>query len=320
MENTASIDWDTLGDNTQGNQTVESGASATDDAQFVVASPMFAKSVVSTGIADATNDNTQVVAGEYVTYALTVTVPEGTTPMAQITDPLDADLLFDSSYSITATGSSGVSFSGSPTSPTVSGSDVAFDLGTIVNTNTDDGVDDTVTITYRVYADSDVTLSDSLPNSATLIWDGDDDGDNTDPEDGSLSDNTTVTVIAPQLEVAKRVSVVPADAEDVVEYEMVVSHTAASNATAYDVTFSDSVPAGITGVSVVSAMDSGGNAVSGFTVSGNLVEHTSLDLPVGESVTVTVSGTATDVVTEGDTVINTAPSPGAHWMRLQTMA
>jgi len=54
---------------------------------------------------------------------LIVTVPEGTTPVAQITDTLNSDLLFDASYAITATGSAGVTFTGTPTSPSVNVND-----------------------------------------------------------------------------------------------------------------------------------------------------------------------------------------------------
>jgi fimbrial isopeptide formation D2 family protein/uncharacterized repeat protein (TIGR01451 family) len=237
----------------------------------------FAKSIVSTGVNDASNDNTEVVAGEYVTYALTVTVPEGTTPMAQITDTLDADLLFDNSFAITAVGSSGVTFSGTPTSPSISGSDVTFDLGTIVNTNTDNGVADTVTITYRVYADSDVTLSDNLPNDATFIWDGNNDGDNTDPGDGSLTDGTTVNVIAPELEVLKSITTTPSDAGDTIVYQFVIQHTGVSNAGAFDATFSDTLPSEIENITVVSAVDSGGGPVAGFGVSGNTVSNSDYD-------------------------------------------
>ena len=154
--NTASVDWQTLGDDSQGNQLAEDGGSASDATGFVVASPEFSKSVLSTGINSSGNDNSEIVAGEYVTYSLVVKVPEGTTPMAQITDTLDFNLLFDAGYPVTAVGSSGVTFTGPATIPTVAGSDVNFDPGTITNTNTDDSVDDTVTITYRVYADSDV--------------------------------------------------------------------------------------------------------------------------------------------------------------------
>ena len=134
VTNTANIDWDTLGDDIEGEQSEEATGSDSSSVSFVVASPTFEKVIASTGINDSTNDNSEVVAGEYVTYDLVVTVPEGTTPLASITDTLDANLLFDSGFTITAAGSAGVSFTGLATTPTVSGNDVTFDLGTITNT------------------------------------------------------------------------------------------------------------------------------------------------------------------------------------------
>ena len=152
-----------------------------------------------------------VVAGEYVTYDLVVTVPEGTTPLAQITDTLHTNLIFDSAYAISAVGSNGVSFTGPVTSPTLSGNDVNFDLGTVTNNNTDDTMPDTVTITYRVYADSDVADGAILNNNAELIWDADNDGDNND-NDGVLSDSSNVTVIEPLLVCLLYTSPSPRDA------------------------------------------------------------------------------------------------------------
>ena len=184
-------------------------------------------------------------------------VPEGTTPLAEITDTLDPDLIFDPTFAITAVGSSGVTFTGAATAPTVSGggAQVSFDLGTITNTDVDDAAPDTVTITYRVYADSDVVLTDALPNDATFIWDGDNDGSNTGADDGSLSDSTVVTVLGTELEVLKSITTVPSDTGDTIEYTFTVQHTGASTAGAFDASFTDVLPAEIDAVSV-SAVDS----------------------------------------------------------------
>ena len=313
VSNTANVDWDSLGDDSQGNQSEEGTGSDDASDEFVVTSPTFSKSILSTGIDDATNDNTQVVAGEYVTYELVVTVPEGTTPLAEITDTLDPDLIFDPTFSITAVGSSGVTFTGSASTPTVSGTQVNFDLGIITNTDVDDAVPDTVTITYRVYADSDVVLGDVLPNDATLIWDADNDGDNSDPEDRSLDDGTTVTVIGPELIVEKNVTLVPSDVGDPITYEIVIRHSAASYApvslsqtTAYDVTLSDNMPAGLTGLTIDSAVDSGNNAIAGFTLVGNNLSHAGFDLALNETITLTVSGFVGAGILEGDTITNVA--------------
>ena len=62
VTNIASIDWQTLGDDSQGNQSAEDGGNASDSSDFVVASPEFSKAVLGTGINGSGNDNTEVVA------------------------------------------------------------------------------------------------------------------------------------------------------------------------------------------------------------------------------------------------------------------
>jgi len=296
VTNIANINWQTLGDDTQGNQSVEDGGSATDSEDFIVASPEFSKSIIGTGINGSGNNNSEVVAGEYVAYRLVVKVPEGTTPLAQITDTLHSDLLFDAAYPITAVGSTGVTFTGPASIPTVTGSNVTFDLGTVTNTNTNDSVDDTITIRYRVYADADVTPGTALTNDATLIWDADNDGDNND-NDGILSDSTDVTVISPELVVDKLVSVMPSDSGDPVEYTIVIRHSDMSDAPlpvsgggAYDVSLTDALPAGISNVAIVSATDSTGGVLAGFNLTGNsasgyTIGHTGFDLLINDFIT-----------------------------------
>jgi len=241
------------------------------------------------------------------------TVPEGTTPLVQITDTLHPDLLFDTTYSITAVGSSGVTFTGNALSPVVSGTSVVFDLGTVTNTNTDDTVDDTVTITYRVFTDSDVVSGAVLPNNATLIWDADNDGTNTDSGDGSLSDDSSVTVIEPQLVVEKSVSRIPSEIGDPIAYTFLVRHSDASDAplsisqtNAFDVVFNDPLPSGLVSLSVDSAVRSDSTPVTGFQLAGNNLSHAGFDLPYGDEVTVVVSGVIGPAMIEGDTIENIA--------------
>ena len=314
--NTAAVDWDTLGDSSQGNQSVEAVGFDSSSDQFVVASPDFEKRISSTGIDSVSNDDLLVVAGEYITYDLVVTVPEGTTQMAAITDTLHSDLIFDTAYVVTATGSAGVSFTGSPSLPAVNGSDVTFDLGTVTNVNSDDSVDDTVTITYRVYADADVMRNDVLDNNATLIWDADNDGDNTD-NDGALSDSTVVSVISPELEVEKTVTQIPSDIGDTIEYTMLISHTASSETDAFDVSFSDALPVGLINPVIVSATDSSNTPITGFTLSGNSISHSGLDINLNDSVLLRVQAEAGASVVEGDTINNIAT---INWTTLNDAA
>jgi len=99
---------------------------------------------------------------------------------------------------------------------------------------------------------------------------------------------------------------VPSDAGDTVTYEMVIEHTANSQAAAFDATFSDTLPSEISAVSIVSAVDSSGTTVAGFAVSGNTVSHADYDLPLGETITLTVTGTVNVTASASTTVTNTA--------------
>ena len=87
---------------------------------------------------------------------------------------------------------------------------------------------------------------------------------------------------------------------------MLIEHTGASQAAAFDATFSDTLPSEISGVSIVSAVDSSGATVPGFTVSGNTVSHADYDLPLGETITLTVSGTVNTSASASSEVTNTA--------------
>ncbi len=114
-------------------------------------SPTIAKQLVSTEIVSASNSNTQAVIGEYVTYRVTVTVPEGTTNLASIVDTLDSGLAYVNLES--AVLSSGLTISGSTTPAiTSSGRVITWNFGTVTNSNTDNGVAETITLTYRVVA------------------------------------------------------------------------------------------------------------------------------------------------------------------------
>jgi len=302
ITDTATITWDSLGDSTQGNQIVEAQGTSNDTASFTMSGPSFSRAIVDTGITNLTNTDGQVVAGEYITYNLVVTVPEGTTPTAAITDTLATNLAFDPSYVISATGSAGVTFSGGdPINPVVSGDSVAFDLGTIVNSNTVDSTPDTVTILYRVFVEPTVTDGDTLTADSLFAW-----------PSGSLADSSTIAVIAPELHIDKAVTLVPSDVGDTIEYEIHIRHTspadgpAVSRTDAFDITFLDDIPAGIENVTVISAVDAAGNPVTGFTTTGNQVTHASFDLALSDTVTITLQGMMGESLTEGDTIRNEA--------------
>ena len=188
-------------------------------------------------------------------------------------------------------------------------SPISIDLGDITNT-APAGTVETLTITYRAYTDNDAVnagIGATLNNAVDFKWDIDGDGDNDGPLDGTTEAAAPeVEVIGPELQVIKTVTTVPNDAGDTVTYQMLIEHTGASQAGAFDATFSDTLPSEISGVSIVSAVDSSGATVPGFTVSGNTVSHADYDLPLGETITLTVTGTVNVTASASTTVTNTA--------------
>ena len=307
------VDWDSLGDDTQGRQAVEATASASASASFTVGEPSFSRSIVDTGIDTAANDDlAEVVAGERIVHELVVTVPEGTTPMATIVETLGAGTAFDPDFPIVVTTSSGVTITGDPTLPAVGTDTVGFDLGTVVNTDVDDDAPDTVTVRYATYATGTVADGDALSVDSAFAWDADADGTNDSPTDGTLAGTGSVAVIAPELTVSNTVVRIPSDVGDTVRYEIVVAHApGASTADAYDLAIRHALPDGAEDIAVVSATlasdaAADGSPVAGFRVDGGAVVADSVDLALGDTITLVVEAVAGPSIVEGDTIDSVA--------------
>ena len=316
------------------------------------------KVIVSTGIDQSgdgdgdLNDDTRVVAGEFVTYRVTVDVPQGTSPDAALIDVLDPGLEFDPTgpFSVTvvdaasgnpstfvttdatggfpAIGSGSPSVDWTPADPAngVPNGTLTVELGQLDNTAPSGSVQQLV-LEYRAYATDDpVSAAEgtALDSTVRLEWDTTEDAD---AVRGGATDGFTsvtvapVTVIAPHLRVDNTVSDVPTETGDTVEYTVTVRHTGAADVAdghtasatdAFDVTFTDAIPQGVTGLSIVSAEDGSGNAftgdgtpfggfaVTGDDASGYAVSHAGFDLALGESVTLVLTGTADAALVEGD--------------------
>jgi len=146
-----------------------------------------------------------------------------------------------------------------------------------------------------------------LNNAVDFKWDIDGDGSNDGPLDGSTEAAASdIEIIGPELQVTKSLTTIPNDAGDTVTYQILIEHTSTSQAAAFDATFSDTLPSEINNVSVVSAVTGTGAPVTGFTVAGNTVSHADYDLPLGESITLTVTGMVNTSASASTTVTNTA--------------
>jgi uncharacterized repeat protein (TIGR01451 family) len=267
-----------------------------DTATVTVQSPQVVKSLVGTSIVDSFNTNTQGVIGEIATFALTIAVPEGTTPSAVVVDSLPTGLAF-----VRMVGSpvvdSGVTFSGS-TTPVItnSGRTVTFALGDVVNVNTDRQLHG-ITVRYEavVLNVSSNVAGKTLTNSATLSWTG--------HNELPAAKSGPVTVIEPKLTVAKSASAATAQASDTITYTIVVT---ASQTTAHNVSLSDILPGGITYVAGSLAHAGGATPTTLATsAGGDAFTATYTQLTPGQTSTLTFRAKLDPTVTAGQAITNT---------------
>ena len=151
IPNTATLaDYTSTPDNSPANNFVPGGVTAA--TSVTLEPPVAVKSLVAT--TDASNatfvaNKTTAAVGEKVQYSVTLTIPQGTTSAAQLVDTLSPGLAFVQLDSVAA--SAGVSYTGTPTAPTLTnnGQTATFNFGTITNTDTDPTAAETITLVYE---------------------------------------------------------------------------------------------------------------------------------------------------------------------------
>lgn len=257
-----------------------------DSASVVIASPEFSKVFVTTSVLPAQDPNNaanQAVIGELVTYTLTITATEGTTLGAMVVDTMDAGLSFvnivSTTYSGGLTSVHTIGTGANPTNVTIGNAAggtanlLTFDFGDLTNTDTNNAVVETITITYQAVVNNNNTVpgpdgnqaGDDLTNSADLSWSWVNDPD--DPVLPNPEGTRTLTVTADTVEVIEPVltidkqasanniayvnSLSGVDAGDVVFYRIRISN-ASGNAIAYDIDVADVLPGFLGSLSVVS--------------------------------------------------------------------
>ena len=313
----------------------------TDTATVTTPRPTLAKVLTGTEVTTGGNSNTQAVIGELVTYTITLTVPEGSVAAAQLTDTLDAGLAFVDITSVVL--SSGLATSNTigtgtaPSNVTVGGSgrNLAFNFGTITNTDTNNAAAETITIVYRAVVIDTNTLPSApgnqtgtlLNNSASFS------GQYTDRPTGTAQSYTTaiasaanVTVIEPVLTVAKNVAstvggpfsgtLSNVDAGDAAFYQIVITNTGAP--TAFELFLNDNIPAALGSLSVASVATIGFGAtpapVAGdFQVVSNVLSINAggprggnIDVPAGATITIVVQGSLVSTVQPNQNFDNNA--------------
>ena len=289
-----------------------------DDALVVTASAQLQKELVETEIEDANNERREAVVGELITYRVTVTVPEGITPNAVLSDLLDVELGFVEQISVDVP--AGVTFTGS-TTPGVSANrrNVTWNLGNITNANASNDVPERIVFTYTVVPLNtlETNATDQVNNQARFAFAG---------LSNALQANApTVLIIEPQPDVDKSVVVdgsgTVGDAGDPVEYTIVIDNPPGPDqftADAFDVTFSDFLPV-LADVSLIqnpsfTVTDTAGIVDATFfeligDVTGFELRTTMpFDLPVdpNRQVTITINGDIDDFVSVGLEILNEA--------------
>ena len=320
LQHTAAVTWTSLDDDDPADGTAASdpgertgadgeGGAVNDHAAgapaaFLVDTPAFVKTLVGSGQTDAGNAADQAVVGETVRYALTVTVPEGTTADAVITDTLGIGLAFDQIVSVTAfsdgtptgqLGSTNGSFTPSAAGDGDSAAQVlTFDLGTLTNANTDDAAAETFVIVYDAVVLNTAANQGADPPASAVTFAGTARLDYTaDGTDRNTADSSpaTVELREPVLTVDTEVSDDTPNLGDTVTYTLTIEHDPASDTTAHDLRLTDLLPPGVT-LEAGSVNVTGATLVSDATA-GNTLDVTLDELAVGGTAVVTVRAQVT---------------------------
>ncbi|GAB4429363.1 MAG: hypothetical protein OHK0015_13220 [Chloroflexi bacterium OHK40] len=310
ITNTASATWSSqdgpnAGERSAGDGLLDSGAlndyETNGSASFDVDLQGFTKAILSTSASHTSGSN--VTIGEELTYALTVTLPEGNTPSLRVVDDLPAGLAY-------VAGSATVDytdFSGNQPSPTItapggSGDDVILDFGAFSVPDDNESTNNSfvVRLTARVL---DVAGNvGTTPPGQTVLTNS---ASVTVGASAPVASNTIdVTVVEPRMAMAKRFSTSPVYPGQTIQVTLVVTNT--GTATAFDVLVEDPLP-----TDYFSAV-SEGSTPPGFTFSATpsgantLVRYTGGSIDPGASASFTFNVTIDSSVSTDAFIFNTA--------------
>lgn len=253
-----------------------------------------------------------VVVGEIIEYEVVLTIPEGVMINTLLTDTLDSGLALVGINSITSStpdlttdypgGFAGVA---SGIVVTNSGRVIEFPFNTLTNINTNNLVDETITINYSavVLNNNEIYRDRQRNNSAVFTY-----------ANGSVSDSADNVVIAePTLRVTKTPSAANADAGDTVTFTLVIDHNPASDANAYEVELTDVIPSGMTFAGNLNHTAGLAPSVGPSESSGTITASWATFPDDGSSSTISFDVTIDGSVTLGSSIINTA---SARWTSL----
>ena len=282
---------------------------SSDSAIVTVAQPTVSKALVTTSIVNASNTATQAVIGETATYTVTMKFPQGRTPAAQLIDAMGSGMAYVRTISAVNDDPAKLTVPGLNTAPvlTNSGSTATWNLGDIVNTDTDSSTDETITFTIEtvVLNVNTNTSGVRLVNKAQAGWNF--------ASFSPIVEAEPVTVIEPKLRTTKSADVggFGGTAGDPVTYTIVVRQSSSSDTDAFGVTLRDVIPAEILSPSLTSVVDSAGLVTTAnFSLTGNTLTTTGngFDLPkepTTRTITLTVTGTLAGPLSANQKIKNT---------------
>lgn len=256
------------------------------------------------GTSDTGTIGGNVAIGEVATFALTITLPQGTTQTLNIVDQLPAGLQFVSSSIVTSAAASNgfltADFNGTVNAPTVSGGaldgdDVSFVFSNIVaNPDSIPGNSSFVLlVSARVTNVPANVAGATLDNVATF-------DDPNEPTPPTPTPPVRVDIVTPTLTIDKEFNVTQADAGDTVEVSITVSNT--GNAPAYDVIVSDVLDAAKFGNATLITTPAGFSSNN----IGNTVGYFGGTIAPGGSATFVFSIPLLDSVNPSEILSNTA--------------
>ena len=284
-----------------------------DDAYITIGDPNIVKTLDAITPGPASPN---VVPGDVITYRLTVTLPEGTTPGLIITDTLPAGFSYvNSTVSVDTTGFSGT-VSTSPaltfTSPTLT-----LDFGDTTVTADNNSANNSFDITF------DALVLDNAANSATSSLQNKTNNVSlnfTDNPGGAFTDSNTLSFGEPVISIAKQINPNSnLQAGDSLTITLTVTNS--GTAPAYDVVVTDILNEGASNdlIDLSTVTDTTGAAVLAdytynYTLATGTVTYSqdaTVSLAAGANVVFTFTGTVrADVVLGSSSYSNTADVAG----------
>jgi len=253
-----------------------------------------------------------VTIGEIVTYALKVTLPEGTTPSLVVVDQVPAGMAYVSATVVTTTAASGgllaANFNGTLPSPGITGGagdgdDVTLTFGSIT-VEDDDDPDTTsflVLVELRVL---DVVGNVGLPSSQTVLSNT---ATFTVPDQPLVEAGPVdVTVVEPRMTIDKSMTPADVDAGGTVTVTLTVGNTGTS--TAFDVVIEDELDGTAFDVASVDLGASGTAYPAGFTAErdGDTVRYSGGSIGAASTAVFTFTVDLLATVDPGEVIDNTA--------------